>query len=75
MSRRKPVEVFDDWAKQGKDEGMEIGHAAAAGEMLALALERRIESSCCSCLVIILILNLVYLLIRLSILTIMLLQF
>ena len=43
MSRRKPVEVFDDWAKQGKDEGMESGHAAAVGEMLALALSKVAE--------------------------------
>lgn len=35
---RKPVEVFDEWAKIGKDEGMEKGHAAAVEEMLGVAL-------------------------------------
>ena len=43
MSTRKPIEVFDDWARQGKDVGMEIGHAAAVDEMLSLALSHVAE--------------------------------
>ena len=39
MSDRTPVEVFDEWAKIGKDKGMEKGHASAVDEMLTAALK------------------------------------
>ena len=35
---RPPNEVFTEWAADGRDVGMEIGHAAAVDEMLAAAL-------------------------------------
>lgn len=38
MGARTPVDVFDEWAQIGKDEGMEKGHAAAVNEMLTIAL-------------------------------------
>ena len=31
---RPAVDVFSDWAEEGRDEGMERGHAPAVGEML-----------------------------------------
>ena len=37
---RPAVDVFSDWATEGRDEGMERGHAAAVGEMLAFGLNR-----------------------------------
>ncbi|MCH1410819.1 MAG: class I SAM-dependent methyltransferase [Candidatus Poseidoniaceae archaeon] len=40
---RPAVDVFSDWATAGKDEGMERGHAAAVGEMLAFGLARTAE--------------------------------
>jgi SAM-dependent methyltransferase len=35
---RPPNEVFTEWAADGRDVGMEIGHAAAVDEMLTAAL-------------------------------------
>ncbi len=35
---RPPNEVFTEWAADGRDVGMEVGHAAAVDEMLAAAL-------------------------------------
>lgn len=37
MSRREATEVFSEWARKGKDEGMERGHAASVHAMLELA--------------------------------------
>ncbi len=34
MSKRPATDVFHDWAINGKDEGMERGHAASVSEML-----------------------------------------
>lgn len=42
---RLAVDVFSDWATEGRDEGMERGHAAAVGEMLAFGLARVAEPS------------------------------
>ena len=36
---RPATEVFSDWAKLGKDSGMEHGHAPAVNEILAAAFE------------------------------------
>ncbi|MDA0671112.1 MAG: hypothetical protein O2991_00340, partial [Bacteroidetes bacterium] len=37
-SRRAPIDVFGDWATQGKDQGMETGHARAVSNMLDYAI-------------------------------------
>jgi len=39
-SRRAPIDVFGDWATQGKDQGMETGHARAVSNMLDYALPK-----------------------------------
>ena len=36
---RPAIEVFADWAKLGKDSGMEQGHSAAVAEILSAAFE------------------------------------
>ena len=38
---KSAVQVFDEWAKLGKDRGMEKGHASAVDEMMNFALEER----------------------------------
>ena len=38
---QKAVDVFGAWAEQGKDIGMEKGHAAAVSEMLEFAIKER----------------------------------
>ena len=38
---QKAVVVFGDWAEQGKDIGMEKGHASAVSEMLEFAIKER----------------------------------
>ena len=38
---KNAVQVFDEWAKLGKDRGMQKGHAAAVDEMMNFALEER----------------------------------
>ena len=38
---QKAVDVFGAWAEQGKDIGMEKGHAAAVSEMLDFAIQER----------------------------------
>jgi len=50
---RPATEVFSDWAKLGKDSGMEHGHAPAVNEILAAAFEemnfekfRAIDAGC-----------------------------
>ena len=43
MSLRTAVEVFDDWAKLGKDTGMEKGHSAAVDEMLRFIFDKMDE--------------------------------
>ena len=43
MKMQKAVDIFGQWAKQGKDEGMEKGHAAAVKEMLNFAYHERYE--------------------------------
>ena len=40
---QKAVDVFGNWAKQGKYRGMEKGHAAAVKEMLNFAYHERCE--------------------------------
>lgn len=37
-SMRSATEVFSEWAEQGKDVGMEKGHAAAVGEILTAGI-------------------------------------
>ena len=38
---RIPTEVFGEWAEQGKDIGMEKGHAWAVEDMIGFAIEER----------------------------------
>jgi predicted TPR repeat methyltransferase len=38
---RKATDVFGEWAKEGKDIGMEKGHATAVDEMVTFALKER----------------------------------
>ncbi len=40
---REPMDVFNEWAENGKDLGMESGHAAAVREMLEFSLKERSE--------------------------------
>jgi len=40
---RDATEVFSEWAGNGKDEGMERGHAASVEEMLNLACYRGVQ--------------------------------
>ena len=40
MTRRPAVEVFDEWAHKGKDEGMERGHGPSVNSMLNLILPK-----------------------------------
>ena len=39
---RNATEVFGEWAENGKDEGMEKGHASSVNAILKFALEERI---------------------------------
>ncbi len=41
MSFKKAVDIFGEWAKEGKDIGMQKNHAAAVNEMLEYALGER----------------------------------
>ena len=41
---KNPTDVFDEWAKAGKDKGMETGHRAAVDKMLAFALQHTPQS-------------------------------
>jgi len=43
ISVRKATDVFGEWAKKGKDIGMEKGHAIAVDEMVSFALEERLN--------------------------------
>jgi len=36
MAKRHATDVFSEWAKKGKDEGMQIGHANSVKEMLKI---------------------------------------
>jgi len=38
---RNAIEVFGEWAENGKDEGMEKGHALSVNEILKFALKER----------------------------------
>ena len=38
---RKATDVFGEWARIGKDEGMEEGHASSVDEMLKFSLKER----------------------------------
>ena len=38
---RKATDVFGEWARVGKDEGMEEGHASSVDEMLKFSLKER----------------------------------
>jgi predicted TPR repeat methyltransferase len=38
---QKPTEIFDKWAKEGKDVGMEKGHATSVKDMIDFALQER----------------------------------
>ena len=40
MGKRPATDVFHDWALNGKDEGMEKGHAASVNEMLSFISEQ-----------------------------------
>ncbi len=44
MDTRPATDVFHDWALNGKDEGMEKGHAASVAEMLDFIFQRVKES-------------------------------
>ena len=37
------IDIFGQWAEQGKDVGMEKGHASSVNEMLSFALEERLN--------------------------------
>jgi hypothetical protein len=41
MKMRHPTYVFDEWAENGKDIGMEKGHAIPVDEMINYALKER----------------------------------
>jgi hypothetical protein len=41
LKMQKAVDVFGTWAEQGKDIGMEKGHAAAVSEMLDFVIKER----------------------------------
>ena len=43
MNMREPMDVFNEWAENGKDLGMESGHASAVREMLEFSLKERSE--------------------------------
>ena len=45
MNHRTAVEVFDDWAKLGKDAGMETGHSGAVEEMLTFIFGKMDENN------------------------------
>ena len=38
---QKPTEIFGKWAEEGKDVGMEKGHATSVNDMLDFALHER----------------------------------
>ena len=38
---RIATEVFGEWAEQGKDSGMEKGHALAVEDMISFAIQER----------------------------------
>lgn len=38
---QKPTEIFSKWAEEGKDVGMEKGHATSVSDMLNFALQER----------------------------------
>ena len=38
---QKPTEIFGKWAEEGKDVGMEKGHATSVKDMLNFALQER----------------------------------
>ena len=38
---QKPIEIFGKWAEEGKDVGMEKGHATSVKDMLDFALQER----------------------------------
>ena len=38
---KKATEIFGKWAEEGKDIGMETGHANSVNEMLDYALQER----------------------------------
>ena len=40
---RKPIDVFGDWAKKGKDRGMEKTHAIPVDEMISFILKERFD--------------------------------
>lgn len=40
MAKRAATDVFHDWALNGKDEGMERGHAFAVNQMLSFIFEK-----------------------------------
>ena len=44
MEKRPATDVFHDWALDGKDEGMERGHAASVTEMLGFISQRVAET-------------------------------
>ena len=40
---KEAIDVFNEWAIEGRDLGMEKGHAASVEEMLAFAIGERSE--------------------------------
>ena len=44
MEKRPATDVFHDWALDGKDEGMERGHAASVAEMFGFISQRVAET-------------------------------
>ena len=45
MDKRPATDVFHDWALNGKDEGMEKGHAASVNEMLSFISKQVAKSN------------------------------
>ena len=40
MGRRNAIDLFGEWARNGRDEGMEKGHFASVMEMFGIARTR-----------------------------------
>ena len=40
---RHPTDVFGEWAENGKDIGMEKGHAIPVDEMISFAMKERTD--------------------------------
>ena len=43
MKMRHPTEIFEEWAENGKDIGMEKSHAISVDQMISFAMEERTD--------------------------------